>query len=67
MRVFFCAVIVLVFSALAVEDYSLPGINSDEILMPVNVWGEVRNPGLHMAGMLFQRQADLLRVLTFQK
>ncbi len=48
MRVFFCAVIVLVFSALAVEDYSLPGINSDEILMPVNVWGEVRNPGLHM-------------------
>ncbi len=39
---------VLVSSVSAVEDYSLPGINSDEILMPVNVWGEVRNPGMHM-------------------
>lgn len=41
-------VIVLVSAGLAVEDYSLPGINSDEILMQVNVWGEVRNPGMHM-------------------
>ena len=40
--------IVLVFSTLAVEDYSLPAIISDDILMPVNVLGEVRNPGLHM-------------------
>jgi len=45
----FCWTIVLVASfGLAAEDYSLPGINSDEILMPVNVWGEVRNPGIHM-------------------
>lgn len=41
-------VIVLVSASLAGEDYSLPGINCDEILMPVNVWGEVRNPGMHM-------------------
>lgn len=48
MRVFFWVVIVLVSAVSAIEDYSLPGIVSDEILMPVNVWGEVRNPGLHM-------------------
>lgn len=41
-------VIVLVSAGLAGEDYCLPGINSDEILMQVNVWGEVRNPGMHM-------------------
>lgn len=45
----FCWVVVLFASfGLAVEDYSLPGINTDEILMQVNVWGEVRNPGMHM-------------------
>lgn len=40
----------LFFSAMcfASEGYSLPGINSDEITMPVNVWGEVRSPGLHL-------------------
>lgn len=48
MRSFCWIVIVLAFISQAVEDYSLPGINSDEILMPVNVWGEVRNPGMHM-------------------
>ena len=48
MRVFCLAVIFLASSGLAIEDYSLPGINSDEVLMPVNVWGEVRNPGVHM-------------------
>jgi protein involved in polysaccharide export with SLBB domain len=29
-------------------DYSIPGISSDQITMPVNVWGEVRTPGLYM-------------------
>ena len=40
--------VLLASTSLAVDDYSLPGIDSDQILMPVNVWGEVRNPGLHM-------------------
>jgi hypothetical protein len=47
-RSVFSAVILLVTAASAVEDYSLPGVDSSEILMPVNVWGEVRNPGMHM-------------------
>ena len=48
MRLFCLVMIFLAFSAVATESYSLPGINSDEILMPVNVWGEVRNPGSHL-------------------
>lgn len=48
MRAFGWLVVFLVSVVLAGDDYSLAGINSDEILMPVNVWGEVRNPGMHM-------------------
>ena len=48
MRVYCWIAVLLASTGLAVDDYSLPGIDSDEILMPVNVWGEVRNPGLHM-------------------
>jgi hypothetical protein len=45
-RVFYWLLIVPV--AAAVADYSLPGVDSNEILMPVNVWGEVRSPGVYM-------------------
>ena len=48
MRILCLVVMFVALTALATEDYSLPGINSDEILMSVNVWGEVRNPGSHM-------------------
>ena len=48
MRFLIRILIVLTSVVLAVDDYSLPGVDSDEILMPVNVWGEVRNPGVHM-------------------
>lgn len=48
MRYLIGILIVVTSVVLAVDDYSLPGVDSDEILMPVNVWGEVRNPGLHM-------------------
>ncbi len=48
MRAYCWIAVLLASTGLAVDDYSLPGINSDEILMPVNVWGEVRNPGIHM-------------------
>ncbi len=48
MRLFCTVILISISFSLAVEDYSLPGINSDEILMAVNVWGEVRNPGVHM-------------------
>jgi hypothetical protein len=47
-RVFVWLIVVYSATCLAVENYSLPGITSDEITMPVNVWGEVRNPGLHL-------------------
>jgi len=42
---------VLLFTAtlcISAGDYSIPGIDSDQITMSVNVWGEVRNPGLHL-------------------
>ncbi len=40
--------LLIVSAAAAFADYSLPGVDSNEILMPVNVWGEVRNPGVYM-------------------
>ena len=48
MRILLFTVPFLVVSLFASSDYSVPGIDSDEILMPVNVWGEVRSPGVHM-------------------
>lgn len=48
MRLLFFTVPFLVATLFAAGDYSVPGIDSDEILMPVNVWGEVRSPGLYM-------------------
>ncbi len=48
MRFLFFTVPFLVASLFASGDYSVPGIDSDEILMPVNVWGEVRSPGVYM-------------------
>lgn len=48
MRFLLFAVPFLVASSFASGDYSVPGIDSDEILMPVNVWGEVRSPGVFM-------------------
>ncbi|MCK5786885.1 MAG: SLBB domain-containing protein, partial [Candidatus Sabulitectum sp.] len=48
MRASILIVFTIAAMSLAVEDYSLPGINSDEILMQVNVWGEVRSPGMHL-------------------
>ena len=48
MRVYCWIAVLLASTGIAVDGYSLPGIDSDEILMPVNVWGEVRNPGIHM-------------------
>jgi len=47
-RILFFTVPFLVASLFAAGDYSVPGIDSDEILMPVNVWGEVRSPGVFM-------------------
>jgi len=40
--------LLIVPAVAAAADYTLPGVDSNEILMPVNVWGEVRNPGVYM-------------------
>lgn len=47
MRVFLLPVMIFSVFAWAVSDYAVTGIDTGEITMPVNVWGQVRNPGVH--------------------
>jgi hypothetical protein len=42
------SLLVIASLCLSAGDYSVAGISSDQITMSVNVWGEVRNPGLHL-------------------
>lgn len=37
-------------------DYQIPGLESEEILMSIHVWGEVRNPGTYLVPL----DADLI-------
>ena len=48
MRLALLPVVILAVSAWASSDYTVTGIDTGEITMPVNVWGQVRNPGLHL-------------------
>ncbi len=48
MRNLFLTLIICAALSIATEDYFLPGIETDVINISVNVWGEVRNPGLHL-------------------
>lgn len=48
MRAFLFPVVAAVFLAAAAGDYTVTGMDAGEVTMPVNVWGQVRNPGMHM-------------------
>ncbi|NOQ22715.1 MAG: hypothetical protein GQ565_08720 [Candidatus Aegiribacteria sp.] len=50
MRVSVVLVITAVFVLYAsgLEGYTVPGVETDEVLMSIHVWGEVRNPGTYL-------------------
>lgn len=47
MRLCLILAMLLCMAALASADYAVTGVDTGEITMPVNVWGQVRSPGLH--------------------
>ena len=47
---------VFIVSASGLEGYTVPGVETDEILMSIHVWGEVRNPGTYLVPV----EADLI-------
>ena len=58
MRVSIVLVITAVFVLYAsgLEGYTVPGVDTDEVLMSIHVWGEVRNPGTYLVPI----DADLI-------
>lgn len=42
LTVFFC-----VFAS-GLEGYTVPGVETEQVLMSIHVWGQVRNPGTHL-------------------
>lgn len=40
--------VVLSVAASGLERYTVPGVETDEVLMSVHVWGEVRSPGTYL-------------------
>lgn len=48
MRCFFLPIVFAAVFTAAGQEYSVTGTEPGEITMPVNVWGQVRNPGLHL-------------------
>lgn len=48
MRILILPALFLAVFAGASSDYTVTGIDSDQITMSVNVWGQVRNPGAHL-------------------
>ena len=47
---------VFVLYASGFERYTVPGVETDEVLMSIHVWGEVRNPGTYLVPV----DADLI-------
>jgi hypothetical protein len=47
---------VFIASASGLEGYTVPGVETDEILMSIHVWGEVRSPGTYLVPV----EADLI-------
>ncbi len=39
---------VFVLYASGLEGYTVPGVETEEVLMSIHVWGEVRNPGTYL-------------------
>ncbi|MEN8208877.1 MAG: SLBB domain-containing protein [Candidatus Fermentibacteria bacterium] len=58
MRVSAVFVIAAVFALYAsgLEGYTVPGVENNDILMSIHVWGEVRNPGTYLVPV----DADLI-------
>ena len=48
MRIAILAILAFTIPALCSGDYTVTGIDAGEITIPVNVWGHVRNPGMHL-------------------
>ena len=48
MRILIASLAVFFTVAAASQDYTVAGIDAADITMPVNVWGQVRNPGMHL-------------------
>lgn len=42
--------------ASGLEGYTVPGVETDQVLMSIHVWGEVRDPGTHLVPV----DADLI-------
>ncbi len=40
--------IAVVAAASGLEGYTVPGLETQEVLMSIHVWGEVRDPGTHL-------------------
>ncbi|MBN2587220.1 MAG: hypothetical protein JXA64_11510 [Candidatus Fermentibacteraceae bacterium] len=49
-----------VASASGLERYTVPGVETDEVLMSIHVWGEVRSPGTYLVPV----EADLVAGLS---
>jgi len=47
---------VFVLHASGLEGYTVPGLETDEVLMSIHVWGEVRSPGTYLVPI----EADLI-------
>ena len=47
---------VFVLNASGLQGYTVPGVETDEVLMSIHVWGEVRNPGTYLVPI----DADLI-------
>ncbi|MCD4776433.1 MAG: hypothetical protein K8S15_10340 [Candidatus Aegiribacteria sp.] len=48
--------VVFILYASGLERYTVPGVETDEVLMSIHVWGEVRSPGTHLVPV----EADLI-------
>ncbi len=47
---------VFILHASGLEGYTVPGVETDEVLMSIHVWGEVRSPGTYLVPI----DADLI-------
>lgn len=47
---------VFILYASGLERYTVPGVETDEVLMSIHVWGEVRSPGTYLVPV----EADLI-------
>jgi len=59
LAVFLLAAAVLA-QASGLERYTVPGVETNEVLMSIHVWGEVRNPGTYLVPV----EADLIAGLS---